>query len=155
MVKIIKKEFNCNHEADLDAQSLPVIYNRELEHEKIDDFLKTTISEGKSGLMYLCGAPGTGKTSSLNACLSKLKHEGGHQFKPLLFNAMAIPDVKSFGIQLYERLYETYFNEPCKRRLDRQKIDDDDLADCLEKLLLKITKNPSMPHRVIVIDEVD
>ena len=78
MVKIIKKEFNCNHEADLDAQSLPVIYNRELEHEKIDDFLKTTISEGKSGLMYLCGAPGTGKTSSLNACLSKLKHEGGH-----------------------------------------------------------------------------
>lgn len=155
MVKIIKKEFNCNHEADLDAKSLSVIYNREQEHKKIDEFLKQTISGGKSGLMYLCGHPGTGKTSSLNACLSKLKNEGEHQFKPLLFNAMAIPDVKCFGIQLYERLYEAYYNEPCKRRIDRQKIDDDDLADLLEKLLLKISKDPSMPHKVIVIDEVD
>ena len=68
---------------------------------------------------------------------------------------MAFPDVKCFGIQLYERLYETYYNEPLKRTISRQSVDDDDLADLLERLLLKISKDPSMPQKVIVIDEVD
>lgn len=34
-------------------------------------------------------------------------------------------------------------------------MDDEDLADLLEKLLLKISKDPKLPHKVIVIDEVD
>jgi Cdc6-like AAA superfamily ATPase len=38
----------------------------------IEDFLIQTINRKNSGLMYLCGHPGTGKTSSLNAVLAKL-----------------------------------------------------------------------------------
>ena len=42
MVKLIKKEFNCNHEADLNGKQA-IIYNREKEHEKINEFLTKTI----------------------------------------------------------------------------------------------------------------
>lgn len=154
MVKLIKKEFNCNHEADLNGKQA-VIYNREKEHEKISEFLTKTIQLGASGLMYLCGHPGTGKTSSLNSVLSEVQSNGKYRFKPLLFNAMAFPDVKCFAIQLYERLHEAYYNEPPRRQMNRQNHDEEDMADMLERLLTKISDDPSMPQKVIVIDEVD
>ena len=94
-------EFNCNHQADIDSENLVEIFNREKEHKKIEDFLKETITRKKSGLMYLCGHPGTGKTSSLNAVLANLR-KNNLKFKPLLFNAMTYPDVKSFALVLYE-----------------------------------------------------
>ena len=53
---------------------------------------------------------------------------------------MAYPDVKNFGIVLYERLHEEFFGEPPKRKLNRNSLDDEDLADLLERLLMKITK---------------
>lgn len=75
---------------------------------------------------------------------------------------MTYPDVKSFGISLYEGLYEEFIGEQPKnaRKLNRQNIDDEELAFTIERLLNKITLlekktgKPS-PHRVIVIDEVD
>ena len=95
--------------------------------------------------MYLCGHPGTGKTSSLNSVLSEVQSDGKHRFKPLLFNAMAFPDVKCFAIQLYERLHEAYYNEPPRRQMNRQKHDEEDMADMLERLLVKISEDPNMP----------
>jgi hypothetical protein len=58
---------------------------------------------------------------------------------------MAFPDVKCFGIQLYERLHEAYYNCPPKRVINRANTDDDELAHILETLLLKISKDPKMP----------
>ncbi len=75
MMKMVLEEFNCNHAADLEeaGQSSQVkIYNREDEHNRIQKFLEERISTGRSGLMYLCGHPGTGKTSSLNFVLGEL-----------------------------------------------------------------------------------
>ena len=65
---------------------------------------------------------------------------------------MAYPDVKNFGIVLYEKLYETYF-EGTPTALKRD-LDDEELAQKIERLLLKISKQ-EMCHCVIVIDEVD
>lgn len=67
-LKVLLDEFNCSHEANLDdsGAKLNHIYNREREHAQIETFLAGNISQEKSGLMYLCGHPGTGKTSSLN-----------------------------------------------------------------------------------------
>ena len=48
------------------------------------------------------------------------------KFQPILFNAMAYPDVKNFGIVLYEKLYETYF-EGTPTALKRD-LDDEELA---------------------------
>ena len=52
--------------------------------------------------MYLCGHPGTGKTSTLNLVLSKMKQDiHNNLFNKIhvsMYNAMAFTDVKSFGI---------------------------------------------------------
>ena len=70
IIKVMIDEFNCNHQADLDSPDLVKIYERDDEHNQIREFLKNGIKTGKSGLMYLCGHPGTGKTSSLNLVLA-------------------------------------------------------------------------------------
>jgi Cdc6-like AAA superfamily ATPase len=42
------------------------IFNREQEEQQIIQFLMDNYDKKRSGLMYLCGHPGTGKTSLLN-----------------------------------------------------------------------------------------
>ena len=110
--------------------------------------------------MYLCGHPGTGKTSSLNYVLGQMRKENKASFKPFMFNAMTYPDVKCFGIVLYQKLYEEFFGEPPKRMLKRENMDDEDLAVSIERLLHKITllerkTGKPTPQRIIVIDEID
>jgi len=112
--------------------------------------------------MYLCGHPGTGKTSSLNHVLAQMLSEKQYHFKPLLFNAMTYPDVRSFAIVLHEKLHEAFFGELPKRVVNRDMVDDEDMANMIERLLLKISNHhkkklgtEALPHRVIVIDEVD
>jgi len=85
--------------------------------------------------------------------------ESNLKFKPLLFNAMTYPDVKSFTLVLYEQLHEHFLGEPPKRKLKRTD-DDEDIAFAIQKVLVRITdshkkKGIFLPHRVIVIDEVD
>jgi hypothetical protein len=93
--------------------------------------------------------------------MSSMMRQGNSHFKPLLFNAMTYPDVKSFCIVLYERLYEEFFGHPSARKLNRNELDEEDLADLIEKLLIRIDQRGNtfggdkVPHRVIVIDEVD
>lgn len=91
--------------------------------------------------MYLCGHPGTGKTSSLNLVLAQLKQDKTNnlKFKPLLFNAMTYPDVKSFMIVLHEQIYEAFYEVEPKRKLKRSD-DVEDMAYIIEKLLVKITE---------------
>ena len=65
------------------------------------------MNQGKSALMYLCGHPGTGKTSTLNFVLSNFV-SGDIQAKLLnnlqvsMYNAMTFKDVKSFCFQFLE-----------------------------------------------------
>ena len=91
--------------------------------------------------MYLCGHPGTGKTSSLNLVLAQLRQDRSStrvDFKPLLFNAMTYPDVKSFMIVLHEQIHEEYYGVEPKKALKRND-DVEDMAYIIEKLLVKIT----------------
>jgi len=159
MLKLLNEEFNCHHEANLETGETNKIYNREDEHEQIKKFLVTNMEKGKSGLMYLCGHPGTGKTSSLNYVLSELKQQGNYLFRPVLFNAMTFTDVMSFMIVLYERLHETFFGEETSRKISRHDHDAESLALLIEKLLKKISDNKKfkkdLGHKIIVIDEVD
>jgi Cdc6-like AAA superfamily ATPase len=52
--------------------------------------------------MYLCGMPGTGKTSALNDVLAKLHSD--RPFELFMYNAMTYSDVKNFGITLFHDL---------------------------------------------------
>jgi Cdc6-like AAA superfamily ATPase len=64
---------------------------------------------GKSALMYLCGHPGTGKTSTLNFVLSgfvsgNIKSNLLNRLTVQMYNAMSFSDVKSFSFQLLDDL---------------------------------------------------
>ena len=61
--------------------------------------------------MYLCGHPGTGKTSSLNQILQGLRRDSQEgqvkEFQLFMYNAMPFTDVKSFALSLLRDVIET------------------------------------------------
>ena len=99
--------------------------------------------------MYLCGHPGTGKTSLLNQVLSGLKKKEDEGFELFMYNAMPYNDVKSFAITLEADITEKLTGKETYRR-SRNTVDDDLISSLLAKLLAR-TKS----HKILVIDEVD
>jgi len=108
MLGYLIDEFNCNHQADLeDCSGRVEIISRVKEQKAIKLFItdnmpnKATGKPGKAALMYLCGHPGTGKTSTLNYVLSSfvsgdIKASLMNQLTVHMYNAMTFSDVKSF-----------------------------------------------------------
>mgnify|MGYP001626780497 CR=1 FL=1 len=89
------------------------------------------LRKGKSGLMYLCGHPGTGKTSSLNQILSRLRRASAkgkvNQFQLYMYNAMTYTDVRSFALSLLQELTEKKTGV-LAQRLSRSEVDDEDVS---------------------------
>jgi Cdc6-like AAA superfamily ATPase len=56
----------------LDSENRVEIFSRDKEQREIKKFITENIQKKKSALLYLCGHPGTGKTSTLNFVLSDL-----------------------------------------------------------------------------------
>lgn len=88
--------------------------------------------------MYLCGHPGTGKTSSLNVVLEKLKLKD-QPFHLLMFNAMTFKDAKSFMIVLLKEL-ESRLHTSEKKLLQRKNLTDDELAKKIAKTLRQLSE---------------
>jgi len=76
--------------------------------------------------MYLCGHPGTGKTSSLNLVLEKMRAEKDQDFYLFMFNAMTYQDVKTFLIILQQDLTKAITGKESKR-LNRQDYSDEEI----------------------------
>jgi broad-specificity NMP kinase len=60
---------------------------------------------GKCGLLYICGHPGTGKTSSLNLILNDYRYEGVYSDRDVIiynYNAMRFSELVSFEQRLCE-----------------------------------------------------
>jgi len=107
--------------------------------------------------MYLCGHPGTGKTSTLHKVLSTVKTNEKHEpiFENLeifLYNAMSFKDVKRFCSKLLgdltEKLMGTEFND---EHFKEKKYDEEDLSLRIAKTLQHKPKST----KIIVIDEID
>ena len=76
-------EFNCNsHEMQ--------IYCREYEKAQIKGYIESNKEESKSGLMYVWGHPGTGKSSILRVILQefeeKIKNDTAFGNSLVIFN---------------------------------------------------------------------
>jgi len=84
--------------------------------------------------MYLCGHPGTGKTSLLNQVLSSLRKSEEQPFELFMYNAMPYNDVKSFAITLEADMKEKFTGKETYRR-SRNTVDDDLISSLLAKLL--------------------
>lgn len=101
--------------------------------------------------MYLCGHPGTGKTSLLNQVIAQLrKDEDYNDFQLFMYNAMTYHDVRSFAITLEAELLEKFTGKETFRR-SRTSVDDDLISEIVAKILSTKTKQ----HTILVIDEVD
>lgn len=104
MLSLLIDEFNCSHQADLeDSENRIDIFTRDKEQKVIKTFIKENMSKSKSALMYLCGHPGTGKTSTLNLVLSSIvsgdiKANLLNKLEVVMYNAMSFKDVRAFCI---------------------------------------------------------
>ena len=85
--------------------------------------------------MYLCGHPGTGKTSTLNLILSELMDQNSKDqisssmpVEVFLFNAMTYSDVRAFSIQFLEEAYQRLTDQEFKEKINRQKCEDEILS---------------------------
>ena len=125
------------------------------------------ILDKKSGLMYLCGHPGTGKTSCLNIILGKMQKANNEKklpdFELFMYNAMAFTDVKSFALTLLQDVTQKKLGEETGR-IERSKFDNEELSIKVAKALSigNDRKSKSLQkykvrakHNIIVIDEVD
>lgn len=77
---------------------------------------------------------------------------------------MTYCDVKSFTLVLHQELHEKFFGETPKRMIARSSVDDEDMAETIQRVLMKIENahkrktsgiKEALPHRILVIDEVD
>ena len=96
------------------------------------------ITKKRSGLMYLCGHPGTGKTSSLNLILSQLRKHADKgdvgDFHILMFNAMTFTDAKSFSLSLLQSIQEKMTEKKSVQRLSRNEYDDSEIVSRVREL---------------------
>jgi Cdc6-like AAA superfamily ATPase len=156
MLSFLIEEFNCNHQADLtDAQGRVQIYERETEMKAINAFIQENMKKAKPALMYLCGHPGTGKTSTLNFVLSNLVSGSVEanllrKLKVDMYNAMSFKDCKSFCFQLLTDLSPRMTGEDCSK-LRKSDFDDDELGNKVAKMF---ASRPA-ETKILVIDEID
>lgn len=130
MLRILIDEFNCNHQADLDSDKQVSIFVRDKEKKVIQNFLQENMNYKKAGLMYLCGHPGTGKTSLLNLVLSEMRNKPTAQrLEVFLYNAMTYSDVKTFQVQFLEDASKRLTGQEISDRVNRSKIDDEQLSN--------------------------
>ena len=112
-------------------------------------FLYKNIYKKKSGLLYLCGSPGTGKSSSLNQALNHFtsKPKTGQGIELFTFNAMTFTSFRQFLINLLQDLKGTTKKRDTKRF--KQDLD--------SELCTQITKaiQRRKAHKIIVIEEID
>ena len=70
---------------------------RDQEGDKIMQFLENNINTADSGLIYLCGHPGTGKTSLLNQVLENFESD-----KELIVCKFNANSYREFSLMLRE-----------------------------------------------------
>ena len=107
--------------------------------------MKENLRKRKSGLIYLCGQPGTGKTSSLNQVLATLRKDSGEnripEFQLFMFNAMTYTDVRNFALSLLQEVTEKKTSMKVQR-VGRQAYDDEELSLKVAKALSGLVKIP-------------
>ena len=82
--------------------------------EFITSFFKKNEERSSSGLMYVCGHPGTGKTSIINKILKELQEEKS-KVKVFNYNGMVFNNLfefsKRFIVDMKEKLFDGPIND--------------------------------------------
>ena len=145
-------EFNCSSN---DNQ----IYRRNYEKDQIKTFIDQKYENSESGLMYVCGHPGTGKTSIIRVILQEIyaKTHTDDEYRTSImvfnYNGMIFKRLYEFSTQLIKDIRWKLKGKDSKNIESKLKQTDDvtDLGHRIQKYFLKF-KNV---HKLIIIDEVD
>lgn len=75
------------------------VYWRDKEKETIKEYVWVNWEQGKSGLLYVCGHPGTGKTSIVKLIIKEFEEEkkGDMPLKIFNYNGMAFKNLFEFA----------------------------------------------------------
>lgn len=152
IISNLMNEFNCN---SLDMK----IYCREYEKTQIKEYIQNNYKESKSGCMYVCGHPGTGKSSIIRVILKELDKqmeedsEFRNSFTIFNYNGMIFKKLYDFSTELIKDIRSKLFGKSSKNLESQLKQTDDvlDLGNRIQKMFL--TKQHI--HKLIIIDEVD
>jgi len=107
---------------------------REKQIEEMTTFLKTHIEGGKSGSMYISGAPGTGKTASLTSIVSQMEV----RVKQVFVNCMTLRSSNAIYAKILTELGVTVYST------------ERDNLKAIEKAITT-SKSPVL----IILDEID
>lgn len=135
------------------------IYRRNMEKEEIVDYIEDNMKNSKSGLMYVCGHPGTGKSSTMRVILKNFDKQmaNDENLKKTLhifnYNGMIFKNLYDFSVQFIKDFRMDFLNKKSKNIESQLKSTDDviDLGNRIQKLLYKYKEF----HKLIIIDEVD
>ena len=141
-----------------------IVFGRDRENEQVLSFLDKSIETAESGLIYLCGHPGTGKTSMLNQLLQT--YEGDPKIMILKYNANSYREFPLLLKDLVNQVNQKCENSNLKRKrnnsTDSQRsgkkiaptnwvLDEDGMIHELIKAIISYQAK----HFILVIDEVD
>jgi Cdc6-like AAA superfamily ATPase len=151
-VNLLMNEFNCSSH-DM------MIYCREYEKSQIQAYIDDNLKEDKSGLMYVCGHPGTGKSSIIRVILKELeeKMKANDEFSNSIaifnYNGMIFKKLYDFSTELIKDIRIKFYNKKSKNLETKLKQTDDvlDLGSRIQKYFLE-TRHV---HKLVIIDEVD
>jgi len=125
----LAEEFNCG------AHQVNNIYKRDQEKAEIEDFFTKNCEKGTSGLIYVCGHPGTGKTSIINKIMRGLAKDD--QYEIFNYNGMAFQNLFEFSKTFIADLIVRKSGEVPKRKYEAIKKNVEkkfDLTDAANKI---------------------
>ncbi|XP_069607725.1 cell division control protein 6 homolog [Ranitomeya imitator] len=138
---LFKQEASCYQQAKcaLNTTVPDRLLAREKETSTLLSFLKSHVSSGKPGSLYISGAPGTGKT----ACLNKLLQEN----KEILKNCKTVY-INCMSLRSSQAIFPTIAEEICAN--GKSSLPGKDIVRQLEKLVTS-----KAPMILLVLDEMD
>ncbi len=152
IISNLTNEYNCNSKDNK-------VYRRNFEKSQIKEYIEENMEKSKSGLMYVCGHPGTGKSSILRLILQEYREKMNED--PLLnqklhifnYNGMIFKNLYDFSVQFIKDFRKDFLGKESKNIESQLKMTDDviDLGNRIQKLLFKHKEY----HKLIIIDEVD
>ena len=159
--KIIDDSMSENEEekesSDKEEEEIQFLPCREVEQKRIYNYIKEGLqTNGAYSSLYIAGLPGTGKTVSVLTVLKMLEQEAKQKkiatFNELYINGMKFTNPSNVFKSIYNFIFEDQKNQNIKKYIQ---ILDTFFKNREDYNYKPILNNPSNPHLILIIDEVD
>eukprot|EP00347_Sterkiella_histriomuscorum_P021811 403332685 len=138
------------------------IVGRHQEEKEIKDFLTQNSQKDLSGLLYICGHPGTGKTSLVTQILNQ-EFEDSSKYCLIMVNGNSYPKIENLFSDLRSKMstclqQSKYYNKKSMSYINLKTPKNLDTEDQYKELVDFINvcyKLCRLKHIILMIDEID